>query len=144
MKYLSPSGLARFYFQECDRFLRYSATAKSDLPAERVPATPHETNPVSQAILERGYEWEERVVGEILGPRAVLAEANAESLRDRQMTVEETRRVLRVLEPGRFAYQPTLRAPAGFYGRYGLDPARVQLTKLPPRPDPVRRRRGRP
>jgi DNA replication ATP-dependent helicase Dna2 len=132
MKYLSPSGLARFYFQECDRFLRYSATAKADLAAEGVPATPHETNPVSRAILERGYEWEERVVGEILGPRAVLAEADAESLRGRQMTVEETRRVLDALEPGQFAYQATLRAPAGFYTRYGLDPARVRLRSCRP------------
>jgi hypothetical protein len=132
MKYVSPSGFARFYFQECERFLRYSATAKADLAAEGVPASPYETNPVSRAILERGYEWEERVVGEILGPRAVLAEAQAESLRDRQMTLEETRRVLGALEPGRFAYQPTLRAPAGFYTRYGLDPARVQVTSCRP------------
>jgi hypothetical protein len=97
-----------------------------------VPATPYETNPVSRAILERGYEWEERVVGEILGPRAVPAEAEAKFLRGRTMTVETTRRVLGALEPGRFAYQATLRAPPGFYSRYGLDPARVQLTSCRP------------
>src|SRR4051794_33152031 len=135
MKYVSPSGLARFYFQECERFLRYSATARADLALDGVPATPHETNPVSRAILERGYEWEERVVAEVLGTRAVLAGREAKQLRERQMTAEETRRVLGTLKPGRFAYQPTLRAPASFYARYGLDPARVQLTRC--RPDLV-------
>src|SRR5262249_29249587 len=53
-------------------------------------------------------------------------------MRDRVWSVEDTRRLLAGLKPGESIYQPTLVTPQGFYTRYNLDPAVVQVTDCRP------------
>ena len=61
-KVISPSRIARFFFHECPRYLRYSSTPKELWDVEGVPAPPFDHSPVTAAILEGGYTWEEEVV----------------------------------------------------------------------------------
>jgi hypothetical protein len=136
-KYVSPHRIARFYFHECERYLRYSSTPKAQRKGDGVPDRNWHTQPVTAAILEGGYVWEEEVVRDHLaGPVRMGTEGGPETaLRDRVMSLSETRDALATLRPGEFAYQPTLRAPASFYRRYGLNASKVEMTDC--RPDLV-------
>jgi hypothetical protein len=132
-KLISPSRIARYYFHECQRYLRYSSTPKELMAAEGVPEPPFDHSPVTAAILEGGYAWEEQVVGTRLKGRVFVAEAKPGTrLKDRVWGAAETRRVLSGLRPGESIYQPTLLTPPGFYARYRLDSAVVQVTDCRP------------
>ncbi|MDO9018375.1 MAG: AAA domain-containing protein [Deltaproteobacteria bacterium] len=131
--YLSPSRVARYFFHECDRHLRHHATPRARRAAEGVPDVALERNPITAAVFEGGFRWEERVVGTLLRGRAVVAPASGTSLRDRTFDVPGTLAALRALAPGELLYQPTLAAPPSFLARYGLDPALVDFA--PCRPD---------
>jgi len=133
-KYISPSRIARFYFHECERYLRYSSTPRAHRPAEGVPPTPYETSPVTHAILDGGYAWEEQVLATHLAGRAHMApetELN-QPVRDRVLTADQSRELLLGLVPGWFVYQPTLVTPTRFYEHYGIDPAVVEVTECRP------------
>jgi hypothetical protein len=136
-KYVSPHRLARFYFHECERYLRFSSTPRAEREVEGIPSQSWHVQPVTAAILEGGYIWEEQVVRDHLVGCVRLAPARDDNtpLRDRAMSLEETRNALTTLRAGEFAYQPTLRPPTSFYQRYGLDPSKVVLTDC--RPDLV-------
>ena len=132
-KLISPSRIARYYFHECSRYLRYSSTPKELLAEEGVPEPPFDHSPVTTAILEGGYAWEEEVMESRLQGQVFLAEAKPGTrTRDRVWSVEDTRRLLAGLKPGQSIYQPTLVTPPGFYDRYNLDPAVVQVTDCRP------------
>jgi DNA replication ATP-dependent helicase Dna2 len=136
-KFVSPSRIARFYFHECERYLRYSSTPRADRTAEGIPPTPYDTSPVTHAILDGGYAWEEKVLATHLSDRAIMAPETetGQPVRDRVLTADQSRDLLSALEPGRFVYQPTLVTPAGFYEHYGIDPTVVSVTEC--RPDLV-------
>ena len=132
-KLISPSRIARYFFHECPRYLRYSSTPKEQLAEEGVPEPPFDHSPVTTAILEGGYTWEEEVVTNRLKGRAFIAEGKPGTrLKDRVWGAAETRRILSKLEPGQSIYQPTLITPPSFYARYGIDPAVVQMTDCRP------------
>lgn len=121
---VAPSRLARYYFFECDRFLRFDATPRERRAAEGVPSRDFDTSPVTQAILHSGEAWEEHVLTEYL-PDAVTGGPESDQPSDRAhryLTHEQTLRALRDAEPGTAIYQPTLRAPRTLYEAYGLDP----------------------
>src|SRR5947209_4767471 len=83
-KLVSPSRIARYYFHECERFLRYTSTPTSLRAVEGVPRAPHETSPVTRAVLDAGYAWEEQVIRDVLGSQVHIASAEPEtSIRDR-------------------------------------------------------------
>jgi hypothetical protein len=87
---------------------------------------------VTQALLDRGYAWEEEVVQHRLQGRVTVADGRGR-LHERIHTVEQTLNILRTLQAGQSIYQPTLEAPASFLSRYGLD---ADLCHFPPcRPD---------
>lgn len=130
--FLSPSRIARFFFHECERHLRFHATPRSRADAEGVPAAAREASPITAAILEGGYRWEEQVVSQHLRGRVRMG-AGVGALRDRVLDEDETREALRALRPGEYLYQPTLATPPSFLARYGLDPALVGFA--PCRPD---------
>jgi DNA replication ATP-dependent helicase Dna2 len=136
-KYISPSRIARFYFHECERYLRYSSTPQAERAAEGIPPTPYDTSPVTHAILDGGYAWEEHVLTTHLADRVHMAPESEpnQPVRDRVLTADQSRELLSGLVPGRFVYQPTLVTPAGFYEHYGIDPAVVEVTEC--RPDIV-------
>ncbi|MGP0066623.1 MAG: AAA domain-containing protein [Isosphaeraceae bacterium] len=132
-KLISPSRIARYFFQECPRYLRYTSTPKDLWAAEGVPEPPFDHSPVTTAILEGGYTWEEEVVANRLRGRLFIAGAKADTrLKDRVWGASETRRILAGLKPGEAIYQPTLITPPSFYKRYGIDGAIVEMTDCRP------------
>ncbi len=121
---VSPSRIARYYFHDCERFLRYSSTVSRDRAASGVPESEPDTGAVMEAIQEEGYSWEEEVVGRLLQGRVLVGPPGATaSLRDTGFDVTGTLAVLREARPGQFVYQPTFRPPPQFYERVGMDPS---------------------
>ena len=132
-KLISPSRIARYFFQECPRYLRYSSTPKELWAVEGVPEPPFDHSPVTTAILEGGYTWEEEVVANRLKGRVFIAEAKPDTrLKDRVWGASETRRILTGMKPGESIYQPTLITPPSFYARYGIDSKVVEMTDCRP------------
>jgi hypothetical protein len=132
-KRVSPSTIARYYFHECERFLRYVATPVGSRLAEGIPKAPFDTSPVTRAILDGGYVWEEEVVGRHLGDSVEIAKADGvQPVRDRIHGVDASRRLISDLRPGRYVYQPTLQVPTSFYEHYGIDPNVVVFSDCRP------------
>jgi hypothetical protein len=65
---VSPSRLARFCLHECERFLRFASVRSGDRAEEGVPRPPLDPRPVTQAIRDSGFQWEE-VVATVLSGR---------------------------------------------------------------------------
>lgn len=128
---ITPSVLARFFFHDCDRFLRYTSVHPRHPDAEALPKPVEVTSPVIEAILESGYVWEEEVVERFLPGRAVVPPGDG-PLRDRSFSVEETLEQLRDAKPGTFIYQATLRTPEAFYEQMGVDRSRVRFSENRP------------
>ncbi|MDP2872828.1 MAG: AAA domain-containing protein [Bacillota bacterium] len=134
--HLSPSRVARYFYHQCPRHLRYHATPSERRAVEGIPNPPYDSSPVTQAILDGGYVWEARVVESIIRGRVLVNSADdTVPLRDRVFSAAATLGRLGSLEPGQFLYQGTLIAPPTLYAEFGLDPAAVQL--MPCRPDLV-------
>lgn len=132
---VSPSRIARYYFHECDRYLRYAAVPKRHRDEEGVPPYRFDTNVVTRAILDGGYRWEEEVVRTHLTDVVVAGEAGSdghEPLHQRTLGREETLAALADAPPGRTIYQPTLVAPPSFHAAYGLDPDLVAFADCRP------------
>jgi DNA replication ATP-dependent helicase Dna2 len=129
---LSPSRIARYYFHECDRYLRYTATPNSQKKAEGVPSYKLDQSLVTRAILQGGYDWEERVLSDHL-ESAIVAEGKPDSSRhERRHSIDDTLSILSQMSVGDYLYQPTLRPPPAFYGRYSIDPEMVQFADCYP------------
>ncbi len=99
-KYISPSRVGRYFHLECERYLRYSSTPSSALVHEGVPRTPWETRPVNRAVLDTGYQWEERALAGPLAAVAVVAPAppdrpNADSGRIRSTVSDQSDQLFR-------------------------------------------------
>lgn len=133
---LSPSRVARYYFHECDRFLRYSATPKAHKAEEGVPPYELDHSLLTKAILDSGYDWEGEVLATHLVDSAVIGAAPVENPRAAKTScihsVAETIEALRTAVPGQYIYQPTLIATASFYARYGLDRNLVEFGECRP------------
>jgi hypothetical protein len=125
---LSPSTIARFFYHECERYLRYHATPAQVRTAHGIPHPERAKSLVTQALLDRGYTWEEEVVWNRLTGRVVIA-AGQGRLHERIYSVDDTLEVLRTLPAGQYIYQPTLEVPTSFLARYGVDP---NLCHFPP------------
>ena len=129
---VSPSTLARYFFHDCDRFLRFRATRQ---PARNgVPERRYESGPVMAEVLDSGRTWEEQILTTHLAGRALVAEGDG-ALADRVWSVEESVDLLRRARHGEFLYQLTLRAPASLYDALGIDPEQIEITDN--RPDLV-------
>ena len=61
---LSPSRIARGFYHECDRYLRYHATPRKQREAAGVPVIVKNQSPITAALLKGGYVWEERIGSE--------------------------------------------------------------------------------
>lgn len=134
--FLSPHRVARYYYHECDRYLRYTATPKVQRAAEGVP--PHELDHslLTRALLDSGYSWEATVLADHLGPAALVAQpppGNPKAAKTECVhTVGATTAALVAAQPGQYIYQPTLVPTPGFYAAYGLDPGLVEFTECRP------------
>jgi hypothetical protein len=124
---VSPSVIARYFFHDCERFLRYSAATPEQRRREGTPAPEFEQSPLVEAILESGYRWEEEVLHTYLKGKVVIAPGPGE-LHTRRLPPARTLRCLRSEPPGRFLYQPTLVPPACFYETFGIAPTLVSVS----------------
>ena len=106
---LSPSRLARFYFHECDRYLRYAAATKEQRAVDGIPPIELDHNLVTKAVLESGYAWEREIV-EIVARRS-SRRCRRHRLRFRSTSVATPSRrpssCSRQPRPGSVIYQPT-------------------------------------
>jgi hypothetical protein len=118
---LTPSAIARYFFLDCDRFLRFWAAPETERQAAGIPDQEFDHSPLMQAVLESGIAWEAEVVGQIIKGRVSMA-PGAGPLTERRFTAPATLERLRAEPAGRFIYQATLRPPQRFYDTYGLDP----------------------
>jgi hypothetical protein len=127
--FLSPSRIARYYFLECDRYLRFMAVPGSRRQEEGIPKLDYDYSPVTQAVLQGGYDWEQEVISKHLVGRVVIPEAlELEApLHERKLSSVDTLQALRQMAPGDAVYQPTLPVPHSFYERFGLDPEIIQF-----------------
>src|SRR3974390_1011246 len=73
---VSPSRVSRFFYHECERYLRYHATPRKMRKEAGIPAIPCNTSPVTAAILEGGYVWEEKVIQDKLKGRIKISAGN--------------------------------------------------------------------
>src|SRR5215831_18742984 len=96
---LSPSYIARYFYHECERYLRYHATSSQVRNAQGIPRPERATSLVTQALLDRGYAWEEEVVQHRLQGRVTIADGRGH-LHERIHTVEQTLNILRTLQAG--------------------------------------------
>ncbi|WP_342675872.1 bifunctional RecB family nuclease/DEAD/DEAH box helicase [Methanofollis sp. UBA420] len=119
---LSPSLIARYFFHDCPRFLRYSATPPARRRAEGIPDAVEDTSVTSRVLTTKGFAWEDEVVGRRMPGRVLVADGGT-VIHERRFSAEESRRVLAAVRPGTGVYQSTLVVPAGFSERYGLDPS---------------------
>lgn len=130
--YLSPSRIARYFYHECERYLRYHATPKDRRKADGVPDIAWDTSPVRAAILEGGFTWEREIIEKRLNGRVRVAKGRGK-VHERAHSVGETLSILPALQPGEAIYQPTLQIPDVFLERYGIAP---DMCGFPPcRPD---------
>ena len=127
--YLSPSRIARYYFFECDRYLRYMAVPRERRRDERIPKVAYDYSPVTRAVLEGGSVWEQEVLTRHLDGTVVEPPETDPPLPYHQRTVpyHDTVTALASLQPGDAIYQPTLQVPDSFYRRFGLDPDQVEF-----------------
>jgi hypothetical protein len=131
---LSPSRIARYYFLECDRFLRFMSVPRERRKEEGIPKMEPDYSPVAQAVLEGGYDWEQEVIanhlqGNVVVPEVLDPEA---PFHERKMSYGKTLSALRNLVPGESIYQPTLVVPPAFYERHGVDPDLIEFRECYP------------
>lgn len=126
---LSPSRIARYYFLECDRYLRYMAVPRERRREESIPKVAYDYSPVTRAVLEGGYAWEQEVLTRHLEGNVVLPPETDPSVPSHLRTLPyvDTVEALAALQPGDAVYQPTLQIPDSFHRRFGLDPDLVEF-----------------
>ncbi|PQO37841.1 hypothetical protein DTL21_07830 [Bremerella cremea] len=124
---ISPSTVARYFFQDCDRFLRFSAATPEQRTRDNSPTKQFDHSPLMNAIFESGYEWETYVLKNYLKKKAKIAKGEGE-LHKRRFSMAETHDLLRDGKPGTYIYQPTFRPPSSFYARFQIDPSLVTLS----------------
>ena len=125
---ISPSMIAQSFNHECERHLRFRALrSEARRIADGAPPQVEESGGLSQAIFDSGHVWEERVLTTHLSGRVLIADGG-EALHERHFGLEDTLAVLRDARAGQYIYQPTLRAPEGFYALFGLDATLVTVS----------------
>jgi DNA replication ATP-dependent helicase Dna2 len=123
----SPSGIARYFFLDCQRFLRFNAASPRTRRDENLPTPEFDHSPLIKAVLESGFVWEKTVVEQHLGQQVFIAAGDGE-LHTRRFDWNATLQLLQEAPAGTFIYQPTLRLPLAFYERYGIDPQVVLIS----------------
>ncbi|MEQ8221915.1 MAG: hypothetical protein ABRQ37_06400 [Candidatus Eremiobacterota bacterium] len=131
MLYISPSRVARYFFHNCERHLYYHGTPKDERSAKKIPQRPYEHSPVTKAILDGGYDWEEKVVKEKINGKIHMTKKKG-VLRDNVFDEGNTVKILKKMSEGEYLYQGCLSAPGSFYEEHNLDPSTVNFTNCFP------------
>ncbi|MBF0289981.1 MAG: AAA family ATPase [SAR324 cluster bacterium] len=134
--FMSPSRIARYFYHECDRFLLYHSISPQEREQQKIPKPPNNYNPVTQAMLDTGFAWEDQVV-QSLGTQVHIAQEPTNTpLHKLQFEPPETLQFLDTIQPGEYLYQGTLETPRSFYEDYGLENANLLIP--PCRPDLIK------
>jgi DNA replication ATP-dependent helicase Dna2 len=133
---MSPSRVAHYFFQNCERFLRYSATPSALRESHSVPRPMHKYNAMSQQMFNLGYAWEEAAIRLLPQELVSIAEGTC-ALSERRFSVEKSIQLFRELQPTnqddiRYIYQASLRATDEFYQRFGIDSQIVAFSDCHP------------
>ncbi len=123
---VTPSAIARYFFLDCDRFLRYWSAPPDERQAAGIPEREFDSSPLMREVLESGLRWEEHVVGTILAGRVAIAPGTG-PLHERRFSNEESFARLTSESINKYVYQTTLVAPLDFYTSFGLDPTLVEF-----------------
>ena len=123
----SPSAIARYFFHDCERFLRYQAAGPELQRKEGIPPREFDHSPLVKALLESGHAWERAVLDQHLAGQVAVAPGD-KPLHTRRFDWPQTLELLRSAQPGTFIYQPTLHLPRTFYERFGIDPSLVTIS----------------
>jgi hypothetical protein len=124
MFHLAPSTIARYFFQDCERYLRYRGAPRAEREHCGIPERQFDHSPLMRAVLAAGSLWEREVVEKLLAGRVEVA-AGPGPLSERRHAETDTLDLLRTAPPGGYLYQVTLRPPPSFYTAHGLDPSFV-------------------
>lgn len=130
---ISPYKIGLYFYYQCPRHLVFSSLSNEDKIKYKIPTEPFEHSPVSKAILEGGYTWEEIVLKNKLRKKAIIAERTTNvQLTDRFFTQEETLDLLFKSPYGKYIYQAQLIATDSLYKSLGLDPLEVEFKASKP------------
>ncbi|HNV37708.1 MAG TPA: ATP-dependent helicase, partial [Methanoculleus sp.] len=132
---LSPSLIGRFFYHDCERYLRYHATPEQERENAGIPAIAVDTSPTTRALLDAGIRWEEEVVRTRLSGR-VRVPGGTGPISERSFSIEESFGLIPSLSPGDAIYQTTIPVSVHFLKGYGLDPDMHRFS--PCRPDLIR------
>ena len=131
---LSQSSISLYYYYNCPRYLVFSTFKKELREKYHIPDASVMRNPVTKAILEGGYDWEEKVITKHIHKKVVLGKTSkAKKIRDHVHTSSETIENLKTLSSGQYIYQGTLEPSETFLKQFGLDPNVIGF--YPSRPD---------
>lgn len=130
---ISPYKVGLYFYYQCPRHLIFGSLSSEDKIKFNIPTEPFERSPVSTAILEGGYDWEEIVIKNKLRNKVIIPERPDDiQIRDRFFTQEETLEILSSLLPGKYIYQAQLIAPDSLYKSLNLDPLEVEFKASKP------------
>jgi DNA replication ATP-dependent helicase Dna2 len=118
---LSPSMIARFFYHDCDRYLRYHATPRKEWSSKGIPLVDIEDSPISKRLLQAGIKWEEDVVLDKLKDDVILP-SGLGAVHERKHTIESTLVLLDNLSFGKAVFQPSLKTSPDFLQKYDLSP----------------------
>lgn len=132
---LSPSLIARFFYHNCERYLRFNATPLQMRSKIGIPVINQNQNPVTKALLEAGNKWEESVILNKLKNNVIIPAGDG-ALHERSHSIEESLEIFRKLKAGEAVYQPTILVSPEFYKKYHLSSEICSFSAC--RPDLVR------
>jgi hypothetical protein len=94
---------------------------------KNIPSSPYDHSPVTKAMLEAGYKWEEQVVDGL--KKVYKADTqNGRRLFNHVHDEKSTIDILRNIEKEEYLYQGCLTGPESFYKTYNLDWSCVNFT----------------
>jgi hypothetical protein len=101
---ISPSDVARYFFHDCERFLRFRTSSKAEKAASGIPDHDFDRSLLMRAILESGCRWEEEVVTRLLNGNVHIAPGDGD-LNLRRFTFDETIALLSQLVGRRLSFR---------------------------------------
>jgi len=131
---LSPSLIGRFFYHDCERYLRYHATPEQERENVGIPAVAADRSPTTLSLLDAGIRWEEEVVRAKFGGRVHIPGGTG-PITERSFSIEESFNLMAQILPGEAIYQSTVPVSVHFLRQYGLDPDLHRFS--PCRPDLV-------
>ena len=98
---LSPSLIARFFYHNCERYLRFHSTPVNERDQAGIPAVNQKQNPVTKALLDAGNKWEEFVICNKLKNNVIIPPGE-EALHERSHSIEKSLEIFQKAKCRRF------------------------------------------